>query len=220
MSQAPPARVFLRPIGSPLTLGLSGLAAASFVQSGLELRWIAVSQTHEVGIMVLTLPFVLPLAGCVLAYLARDAATGTAAGVIATTWLALGVVQVIDPPHATSGALGLMLIAAASLLALTTVSIAIVKPLPALLFFAGAVRFALTGVYHLSSDQALQKASGVIGLILFAAALYAVLAFELEDQRKPLLPTFRRKSAAAAVAGPDGEATGDLAREPGVRRTI
>lgn len=220
MPQAPPARVFLRPIGSPLALGLSGLAVGSFVQSGLELRWIAASQTHEVGIMVLALPFVLPLIGCVLAYLARDASTGTAAGVIAATWLSLGVVQVIGSPHARSGALGLMLIAAASLLALTTVSIAIVKPLPALLFFAAAVRFALTGVYHLGSGQAFQKASGVIGLILFVVALYAVLAFELEDQHKPLLPTFRRKRATAAAAGADGEATGDLAQEPGVRRTI
>lgn len=170
--------------------------------------------------MVLTLPFVLPLTGCVLAYLARDAATGTAAGAIATTWLALGIVQVVDSPRATSGALGLMLIASASLLALTTVSIAIVKPLPAVLFFAAAVRFALTGIYHLSSDRGFQKAAGVIGLVLFAVALYAVLAFELEDQRKALLPTFRRKSAAVALSGADGEATGDLAREAGVRRTI
>lgn len=220
MSQAPPARVFLRPIGSPLTLSLSGLAVASFVQSGLDLRWIAASQTHDVGIMTLALPFVLPLAGCLLAYLARDAATGTAAGVIATTWLSLGIVQVTGSPHATSGALGLMLIAAASLLALTTVSIAIVKPLPALLFLAAAVRFALTGVYHLSSDRGFQKASGVLGLILFAVALYAVLAFELEDQHKLLLPTFRRKRGAVAVSGDDGQETGDLAREPGVRRTI
>ena len=212
--------MFLRPIGSPLVLGLCGLAVASLVQSGLELRWIAVSQTPYVGIVVLTLPFVLPLTACVLAYMARDAATGTAAGVIATSWLSLGIVQVVAPPHATSGALGLMLIAAASLLALTTVSIAIVKPLPALLFFAAAVRFALTGVYHLSSDQGFQKASGVIGLVLFAVALYAVLAFELEDQRKPLLPTFRRKSAAIALSSPDGEAMCELASEAGVRRTV
>lgn len=212
--------MFLRPIGSPLVLGLSGLAVASLVQSGLELRWIAVSETPYVGIVVLTLPFVLPLTACVLAYLARDAATGTAAGVIATSWLSLGIVQVVAPPRATSGALGLMLIAAASLLALTTVSIAIVKPLPALLFFMAAVRFALTGVYHLGADQGFQKASGIIGLVLFAVALYAVLAFELEDQRKPLLPTFRRNSAAFALSGADGEAMGELACEAGVRRTI
>jgi hypothetical protein len=38
-----PARVFLRPIGSPLTIGLSGLAVASLVASGLALRWISVT---------------------------------------------------------------------------------------------------------------------------------------------------------------------------------
>lgn len=219
VAQELPARVFLRPIGSPLVLGLSGLAVASLVESGLELRWIAASQTPYVGITALTIPFVLPLTACVLAYLARDAATGTAAGVIATTWLSLGIVQVVASPHATSGALGLMLIAAASLLALTAVSVSIVKPLPAFLFFLAAVRFALTGIYHLSSEQGFQRASGVIGLILFVLALYSVLAFELEDQRKPLLPTFRRQGGAIAVAT-DGEVAGDLAREAGVRRTI
>jgi hypothetical protein len=30
-----PTRIFLRPIGSPLTIGMSGLAIASLVQSGL-----------------------------------------------------------------------------------------------------------------------------------------------------------------------------------------
>lgn len=195
--QEPPARVFVRPIGSPLALGLCGLAVASLVESGLDLSWIAISQTPYVGIAVLTLPVVLPLIASVLAYLAGDAATGTAAGVIATTWLSLGVVQLVDSPDATSGALGLMLIAAASLLALTAVSVSIAKPLPALLFLAAALRFALTGVYHLSSDQGFQRASGVVGLILFVGALYTVLAFELEDQRKPLLPTFRRTITAA-----------------------
>jgi hypothetical protein len=55
----PRAHIFLRPIGSPLTIGMSGLAIASLVQSGFDLRRLAKSQTHEVGLVLLTAPFVL-----------------------------------------------------------------------------------------------------------------------------------------------------------------
>lgn len=220
VAQEPPVRIFLRPVGSPLTLGLAGLAVASFIESGLELRWIATSQTPYVGIAVLTLPFVLPLTACVFAYLARDAALGTAAGVIATSWLALGVVQIVASPETTSGALGLMLIAASALLALTSIAVSTAKPLPGLLFLLAALRFALTGAYHLSSERGLQTASGIVGLILFVLALYAVFAFELEDLRnRPVLPTFRRSSGRTALLGPDGAAIEDVAHDAGVRGT-
>ena len=51
-------RVFLRPIGSPLTLA-SALAIASLVQSGLDLHWVAKSQSLEVGLILLAVPFVM-----------------------------------------------------------------------------------------------------------------------------------------------------------------
>ena len=39
------SRIFLRPLGSPLTVGMSGLAIASLVQSGRDLNWVATDQT-------------------------------------------------------------------------------------------------------------------------------------------------------------------------------
>lgn len=71
-------RVFLRPIGSPLTIAMSGLGIGSLVQSGLDLRWISVSETTQAGVILLAAPFVLQLLGAVFAYLARDGAAGAA----------------------------------------------------------------------------------------------------------------------------------------------
>ena len=74
------ARVYLRPLGVPLPLGVSGLAIATLVNSGLELHWVGSSQTLEVGVILATVPFALQLIACVFSYLARDGAAGAALG--------------------------------------------------------------------------------------------------------------------------------------------
>lgn len=53
------ASIFLRPIGAPVALGFFGLAAATLVVGGFELGWIAEDQQHEVGLVLITVPFVL-----------------------------------------------------------------------------------------------------------------------------------------------------------------
>jgi hypothetical protein len=35
-----PVRIVLRPIGLPLAIGMSGLAIASLVESGMDLGWV------------------------------------------------------------------------------------------------------------------------------------------------------------------------------------
>ncbi len=146
--------MFLRPIGTPLTIGMSGLAVASFVQSGLDLGWIPKAQGTDVALILLSVPSVLQLTACVFAYLARDGATGATLGLLATTWLSLGLVHLVSKPGSTSPALGLLLVATGTMLALSAAAVAVVKPLPAAVFAVGALRW--------------------------------------EDQRHPLLPTFRR----------------------------
>jgi hypothetical protein len=93
--RSPEARIVVRPIGSPLTIGMSGLAIASLVQSGLDLQWIALDQTRDVGLILIAVPFVLQIIACVFSYLARDGATGAAIGVLAASWLALGLVHTV-----------------------------------------------------------------------------------------------------------------------------
>ncbi len=219
MDDSPQVRVFLRPIGTPLTIGMSGLAVASFVQSGLDLGWVPKTQGVDVGLILLSVPFVLQLLACVFAYLARDGATGATLGLLATTWLSLGLVHLTSAPGATSPALGLLLMAAGTMLALSAAAVAVVKPLPAGVFAIAALRFLLAGIYELSAGGFWQSFAGVVGLVITAVAGYCVLAFELEDQRHPLLPTFRRHPDPDSAAGRDAGRFDGLEHEAGVRRT-
>lgn len=215
-----PAQVFLRPIGSPLTIGMSGLTIASLVQSGLDLRWIPVSQTTQVGLILLAVPFVLQLLGCVFSYLARDGAGGAVLGVLATTWAGLGLVHVVSTPGSRSGALGLLLLAGGGVLVLSAFAIASGKPLPGLVFLFAAARFGLAGIYELGAGTAWREAAGIVGLVILGLAAYCVLAFELEgQQRQPVLPTFRRGPGAAALSDGIGAQLDGVAHEAGVRRT-
>ncbi|MHB1432041.1 MAG: hypothetical protein ACYCVZ_08005 [Streptosporangiaceae bacterium] len=46
------ARVFPRPMGSPLPLGFAALAAGTFTVAGLQLSWIPASQWHLIGLVL------------------------------------------------------------------------------------------------------------------------------------------------------------------------
>lgn len=220
MGEPPSAHVVLRPLGSPLTLGMSGLAIASLVQSGVELHWTPSDQTFEAGLILIAVPFVLQLLACIFSYLARDGAAGAALGVLATSWLAIGLIHIVAQPGATSGTLGLLLVAAAGVLGVAAAAIASTKPLPGAIFAAAALRFAAAGIYQLNTISFWQHAAGLLGLLVTALAVYAALAFELEDQReRAVLPTFRRGRAAAAIRNGAGSDRDRLAREPGVRET-
>lgn len=150
-SDAVALRIFLRPIGSPLTLGMAGLGIASLVQSGFDLHWISLSQSPEVGLILLAVPFFLQGVAAVLSYLARDGAAGAALGILSTSWLAVALVHLASGPP-RSGALGLMLLASAGMLMLTAAAIGTGKLLPAMVFMVEAVRFGLGGIYALGGS--------------------------------------------------------------------
>lgn len=213
------ARVFLRPIGSPLTLGMAGLGVASLVQSGFDLHWVAKSQTLEIGLILLAVPFFLQLIASILAYLARDGAGGAVIGVLATSWLAIALVHIAAGGH-RSGALGLLLVASAGMISFSTLVISFTKPLPAAVFFLAATRFALGGIYQLGGGPGWRDAAGIVGLVVVAGAAYCALAFELEGQRsRPVLPTLRTGRGRAAVLGNTEAAVDDVVHSAGVRQT-
>jgi succinate-acetate transporter protein len=216
----PRAEIFLRPIGLPLTVGMSGLAIASFVESGLSLHWIPASQAVYVGLVLISVPFVLQLTASVFSYLARDGAAGAALGVVATTWLAIGLIRVVSHSTRPSGALGLLLIASGVVLSLSSVAIGVGKPLVGLVFLLTAARFGADAVHQLSGVSFWQDLAGIIGLVVAGAAAYCVLAFELEGQEhRPVLPTFRRGQAREALLGPEASRVDRVSSEPGVRHT-
>ena len=45
--------IFLRPLGSPLPLGLAGLVLAGLVVSGLDLGWVPATAGDDVGLPLL-----------------------------------------------------------------------------------------------------------------------------------------------------------------------
>ena len=82
-----------------------------------------------------------------------------------------------------------------------------------------ATRFPLAGIYELSSNSSWQHAAGVLGLVVCGPAAYAVLAFELEgQQRRTMLPMFRRGRGEGSVDGDWREQLDGVAHEAGVRQ--
>jgi hypothetical protein len=82
-----------------------------------------------------------------------------------------------------------------------------------------AVRFALTGVYQLGAGPAWQTATGVLGVVLLATALYGSLALALEDSRHgAVLPVQRKTTSAEAMSGDLALQLRNLPTEAGVRQ--
>lgn len=213
-------RIFLRPIGSPLAVAMSGLAIGSLMQSGVELGWVQKRDAVYIGLILIAVPFILQFLACVFAYLARDGAAGAAIAVLSTTWLAIGLVDVVSQVAQRNSALGLLLIVSAGVLVLSALAVGTAKPLPALVFTCAATRFVLAGIYQLGGVSTWKGASGILGLVVVGLAGYSVLAFELEGQeRRPVLPTFRRRRGRQAIEADAAAQLVDVANEAGVRQT-
>jgi UPF0716 family protein affecting phage T7 exclusion len=112
------ARIVLRPVGNPLPLGFLALAGGTLLVSGVQLGWLKPADVQHVAIILITFVFPLQLLASVFGYLARDVAAGTGMGLLAGTWLSIGLVTLTSPPGSTSDALGLfLLLAGAAMLA-------------------------------------------------------------------------------------------------------
>ncbi|MCG6497771.1 GPR1/FUN34/YaaH family transporter [Kitasatospora sp. A2-31] len=213
----PPPRIFLRPLATPLPLGFLGLAVATFVLSGLQLGWVPVGQAHQVALVMVAFAFPAQLIAALYGFLCRDAAAATGMGVLAGTWLTLGLITLGSPPGATSETAGLLLLAAGLVLFVPAVATVPSKGVAGVVLFTAALRFLLTGAYQYGGGSSWKTAAGVTGAVLAAFALYAALALELEGQRRrTVLPTLRRGGSTGAAPGTavQDEALG---REPGVR---
>jgi hypothetical protein len=215
------ARVVLRPIASPLTLAFLALAVGTFILAGLQLSWIPAAQSADIGLGLIVFVFPLQAVSSVFGFLARDSIAGTGTGLLSGTWLAIGVVTFTSGPGQTSGALGLLLIGAAAALLVPATVGAASKLLASLVITGVALRFFLTGAYELSSASAWKYAAAVEGLLLAVLALYAGLAFELEDnRRRTVLPTLRRGAGRKAIAGTLAGELDGLHKEAGVRKQL
>jgi succinate-acetate transporter protein len=213
--------ISLRPIGAPTPIGLFGLAAATFVLSGLQLGWVDAGEGKKVALVLIGFAFVAQLLAAVFSFLGRDGTVATAMSVLALTWLAVGLVLYTSPPGSTSDALGLFLIFSGTAMTMTGLTAAVSKLVPAAVFLLAALRFFTTAGYELSGDTAWERTAGVIGLVLFALALYAAWAAELEDALgRTVLPFGRRGKGRLALHGSLLEQVKEVPTEPGVRTKL
>ncbi|MBF6619694.1 MAG: hypothetical protein ITG02_05625 [Patulibacter sp.] len=214
-------RVVVRPVANPLPLGFLALAGGTFVLAGLQLGWIATSQSTAVALILLAFVLPLQLVASIFGFLARDVVAGTGMGILAGTWAATGLVMLQGEPGATSGALGLLLLVAGAALLVPATVAATGKLVVTALLVTTALRFATTGVYELTGSSTWQDACAIVGLVLCAIALYTALAMALEDaRRRTVLPLGRRGAGRAAFDGDPPDQLADVEHEAGVRKQL
>jgi succinate-acetate transporter protein len=216
------ARIVLRPIGNPLPLGFLGLAAATLLVSGLQLEWLAPTDGKAVAYCLIGFVFPTQLVSSIFGYLARDVVAGTSMGILAGTWLSMGLITLNAPrPGATSDALGLFLLIAAVAMLVPAAAATTGKLVPALVLATTALRFFVTGIFQITASDTWMAIAGVVGLVLCAFAVYAALAMGLEDaKRETVLPLGRRGYGRSAIGGGlDGQLE-LVDREAGVREQL
>lgn len=173
-----------------------------------------------VGRIVIVLAVAVQLPGAVFGFLARDPAAGTGMAVVGGTWLAVGVTLALSPAGGTSPGLGVALLAASAAL-LVPIAAALAKPVTVLVLSVSALRFALTGVVQLGAPPAWETAAGVVGVVLGVLALYAAMAFELEDvHHRTVLPLGRTGPAHHAMESGLDEQLRGIEQEAGVRQQL
>lgn len=215
------SRIVLRPIGSPLPLGFVALGAASVTLSGSQLGWLPVTDGRQVALVLLVFVAPLQALSSVFGFLARDSVGGTGMGLLAGTWLATGAVTVSSPAGSTSRALGLLLLFVSAALMVPTVAASLGKVLAAVVMGGAAVRFALTGIYEFTNRTSWEHVSGWWGVALGVVALYAALAFEIEDtRRRTVLPVGRHGAGRQALEGTIGDDLNRVSHEAGVREQL
>jgi hypothetical protein len=216
------ARVTLRPIGSPLPLGVFALVPSSLLLAGLQLQWFALTDAKTVAYLLLGFAVPLQFASSILAFLGRDSLVGTAFGIFTGTWLAFGLALLTGPPGQTSPVLGVFFLGVGAVFAmLTGGGLAGGKAAAGMVVLLGAVRFVLSGLYELTSSIGVERAAGIVGLVFVGIASYVGFAALLEDSaRRTILPIGRRGSAKAAFAEGLTAQLDDLEHEAGVREQL
>jgi succinate-acetate transporter protein len=214
-------RIVLRPMATPLPLGLLGLFLASLLLSAQQLSWVPAGEQHLVLLAVLVFSVPLQATACLFGFPARDPVAVAGMGTLCVTWAATTTVGLLTAPGAAIPVLGVLLVAAGVALLMPTVVASAGKVLAAVVFAAAALRFAATGVYELTGSASWQLGSGIGGLVVAGLAGYAALAFEIEGALgRTVLPTLRRHAASRALAGSLREQIEALHREAGVREEL
>lgn len=220
MDESGPARIFLRPLGSPIPFAFIGLFVATTMVAAEELGWFEPEESLTVALALLAFAAPLQFTAALYAFFARDSAAAASVGVIGVSWLVVGLQTLIEPA-ATSDSLGVFLVTVSIALLATAFAVAETKALAAIVVGATAVRFLVTGIFQLTAAGGVQDAAGVFGLALGGLALYAALAFELEDTKHAAkLPVLRPAGAREVIEGRLRDQVEQVENEAGVRAKL
>lgn len=215
--EQPRTLVTLRPYASPLPLGFLSFAIGMALIAGVAVGWLGQGDLTTVGVIMALFVFPLQLMSTVFAMLARDTAAATALGLYSTSWLATGVLYVLEPSQQTSRALGLYLAAFAVMLIPLAVGAIFGKALLAIVLTVSALRAGFQAAYQLGAAHWTDTVSGVVAGLLVVLGCYAGIVFMVEDFRGGSGLMLRRGPARQALAdGPHDQFTAPP-HEPGVR---
>ncbi len=212
------ARIVLRPVANPLPLGFFSFGVGMALLGGLGLGWLAtVAEVRSAGVLMAAFVFPLELVAAVFAALSRDTAAATTLGLFATSWLGLGLLDVLDPAAQTDRAIGVFLVAFAIMLLPLMVTALAGKQLLGGMLALSIARAAFQAAHELGGPGWTDTADGITALVIVAGALYTGTAFLIEGVRghTPLVP--RRGPAAGALSHGVPDQFQRLPLDPGVR---
>jgi uncharacterized protein len=219
------AQVVLSPIATPLPLTFVGLLIATTLLSALELGWLTTGDAKLTGWVLLAVPLPLQLIAAIFGFHGRSATAATGSSTLAAAWLgiALALINADEGAFTPSRPVGILSLAvAAALLVPAASDYRAGSLLSATPITLAAGRFLLTGIVALTESAGLRTATGVVGLVVAASALYAAFALELEDNaiEDTLLPTFRVRESAQALNATLDIQVEQLEHEAGVRKNL
>jgi uncharacterized protein len=214
-------RIVVRPYATSLALGFFSFGIGMLVLAGMSNGWLHPSDRHTAGLLLAAFVFPLELLSAVIAFLARDSFGATGLGLFTTSWLALGLANMMASQDALSRAVGLFEFGFAFAIALLAVAAFTGKPLIGCILAVAAARSALSGVHEWGGPDWAWKLAGWLALGIFFVAMYGGLAFLLEDVLgKQVLPVFRRGGSKDAIEGGLEAQLAGLGGEAGVRQAL
>ncbi len=216
-------RSVLRPLASSLPLGFFAFGMGTILLTAAELNWVPLAQTRPLITMVLAFVVPLEMISGVFAFLARDVGAATGLSLLGAAWATTALTMLGGPPGARSSALAVFLLMMTAIMLVLSAASLQAKPAFGVLLLAGALRFALTGIYQgsLGGGPVIATVAGWIGLPLAAFSLYGGLALLLEDStQRTVLPTGRRGRARSSLEDGISRQIEAAEREAGIRRQL
>jgi uncharacterized protein len=214
----PGLRIVLRPMASPMPLGLYTVAIANVLVSSLQLGIISAGERNDVALLILP-AFAIQLIVGVACIAARDSIAATLMTSFAGTWLADALFYLFGTPGSSSAyaVFSFTFCVFVAMLAL------VARPKAALfaVLVVAAPRFLVSGLAAATGNAGLSRAAGSFGFILAAVAMYTAFALLIEDVRgRTVLPIGRSGPARDAIEGTIESQLAGYEHMAGIRRTL